>query len=266
VEGCYSGGVNHGRASAAGVFVETILEAVTEVADAGLEKVCVGAYWTVVRTSGSGTGMASSLRSEAHLHGERPVEGAGRLHERSAAELAVLLRSRSAPEASIGLAAANALLNDAAQGLTETKAVEVLCERGARRRVAMVGRFPFADALREHCDQLWVFERGLNRRREDFGEESMGQLLPQADVVAVTATTLLNHTLPSVLACVRPDAFVMMLGPSTPLTPALFEFGFDILCGTLIEEPEAVLRAVGQGAVTGQIKGVRRVSLWRKPA
>jgi uncharacterized protein (DUF4213/DUF364 family) len=264
VEGCYSGGVDHGRKSTAGVFVESVLAAVMEAGDAEVARVCVGAYWTVVQTA-RGAGMASSLRSEAHLHGHRPVDGAGTLHERSAASLAALLRSDSAPEACVGLAAANALLNGAAEGLTEAKAVDVLCERGAGRVVAMIGRFPFADALREHCDHLWVFERGLNRRREDYGEESMEQLLPQADVVAVTATTLLNHTLPSVLAGVRPDAFVMMLGPSTPLTPALFEFGFDILCGTLIDEPEAVLRAVEQGAVTSQIKGVRRVSLWRKP-
>ena len=83
-----------------------------------------------------------------------------------------------------------------------------------------------------------------------------------ADVVAVTATALLNRTLPSILEPVRADAFVMMLGPSTPLTPALFDFGFDILCGTVIEDPEKVVRAVEQGAVTSQITGVRRVSLW----
>jgi uncharacterized protein (DUF4213/DUF364 family) len=67
-----------------------------------------------------------------------------------------------------------------------------------------------------------------------------------------------------VLASVRPDAFLMMLGPSTPLTPALFNFGFDILCGTLIEDPSTVLKAVGEGAVTSQITGVRRVSLWKE--
>jgi hypothetical protein len=91
----------------------------------------------------------------------------------------------------------------------------------------------------------------------------MDQLLPQADVVAVTATTLLNRTLPIVLAGVRPDAFVMLLGPSTPLTPVLFQFGFDVLCGTVVDDADAVLRAVEQGAVTSQIAGVRRVCLWK---
>ena len=126
-----------------------------------------------------------------------------------------LLRSGSAPEAAVGLAAANALLGRR-RGLSEEKALAVLRERGGGQKVAMIGRFPFAERLREHCGQLWVFERGLDRRQGDFGEEAMEQLLPQADVVAVTATTLLNRTLPAVLACVRPDAFLMMLGPTRP--------------------------------------------------
>ena len=92
----------------------------------------------------------------------------------------------------------------------------------------------------------------------------MDQLLPQADVVAVTATTLLNRTLPTVLAGVRGDAFVMLLGPSTPLTPVLFQFGFDVLCGTVVDDADAVFRAVEQGAVTSQITGVRRVCLWKE--
>ena len=62
---------------------------------------------------------------------------------------------------------------------------------------------------------------------------------------------------------VRDDAFVMLLGPSTPLTPALHRFGIDVLCGTLVDEPESVTRAIEQGAVTSQITGVRRVCLWK---
>ena len=245
----------------ASVFIDAVLAAASEVPDADLIDLRVGSFWVVVRTS-LGAGMASVLRSEGHLHGSQPIGSAGELHRRTPLELTGLLRSDSPPESAIGLAAANALLGPTAANLREEKAVAILRERGRGQKVAMIGRFPFADKLRGDCDQLWVFERGLKRRHEDLGEEAMEQLLPQADVVAVTATTLLNQTLPTVLAGVRPDAFVMLLGPSTPLTPALFRFGFDVLCGTVVEDPAAVLRAVEQGAVTSQITGVRRVCLW----
>jgi uncharacterized protein (DUF4213/DUF364 family) len=245
----------------ANVFVDSILAAAGEVSEGDLIDVKVGQYWVAVRTT-LGTGLASAMRSEAHLHGSRPVAAAGELHRRTPLQLAELLRSESPPEGAIGLAAVNALLGSAADALREEKAVEVLRNRGREKKMAMIGHFPFADQLREACDQLWIFERGPNRRGQDFGEDAMEQLLPQADVVAVTATTLLNRTLAAILACVRPDAFLMLLGPSTPLTPTLFRFGFDILCGTVVDEPETVVRAVEQGAVTSQITGVRRVCLW----
>ena len=247
----------------ADVFIDAILDATVDVPPADLLDIRIGPFWTVVNTS-IGAGMASILRSESHLHGTKPVADAGRLDERSPLELAALLRSESVPEASIGLAAANALLVSSVQGLTEEKAVSILRARGTGKRVAMIGHFPFADELRESCDELLVFERGLGRRDGDLGDEAIEELLPDADVVAVTATTLLNRTLPDVLAGVRDDAFVMLLGPSTPLTPALHQFGFDVLCGTVIDDPVRVLRAVEQGAVTKQITGVRRVCLWRR--
>jgi hypothetical protein len=43
----------------------------------------------------------------------------------------------------------------------------------------------------------------------------------------------------------------------------LLEVGFDVLCGSLVLDPAAVLRAASEGAVTRQIPAVRRVSLWR---
>jgi uncharacterized protein (DUF4213/DUF364 family) len=244
--------------------VDAILEAAARAPSGDLLDLRVGPYWVVVHTN-RGAGLASALRSEAHLHGSQPVSAAGELHLRTPLELAALLRSDSPPESAIGLAAANALLGPDAVGLREEKAVSILRERGRGHNIAMIGHFPFADALRDDCEKLWIFERGANRREADLGEEAMERVLPRADVVAVTATTLLNKTLATVLASVRPDALVMMLGPSTPLTPALFGFGVDVLCGTVVDEPKAVLRAVEQGAVTSQITGVRRVSLWKGP-
>lgn len=242
--------------------VESILEAAASEPAARTLDVRVGAFWSVVNTT-VGAGMASTLHSEAHLHGSLPITAAGSLVDHSPPELTALLRSSSPPEAAVGLAAVNALLSASTRALPEDRALTVLKQRSEGRKVAMIGRFPFADQLRALCGHLWVFERGRERRPDDFGEEAMDELVPKADVVAVTATTLLNGTLLGVLARVQPEAFLMMLGPSTPLTPVLFDFGFDVLCGTVIDDPATVLKAVGEGAVTRQITGVRRVSLWK---
>jgi uncharacterized protein (DUF4213/DUF364 family) len=41
---------------------------------------------------------------------------------------------------------------------------------------------------------------------------------------------------------------VLVLGPSTPLSPVLFDHGAHLLSGSVVEDIESVLRAVAQGA------------------
>jgi len=223
----------------------------------------IGPFWTVVSTS-AGTGIASTLAGEARPHQGLPVGDAGSLHLRCPVELIDLLASSSSPpEAAVGLATVNALIGSPSGRVTSEKAVDILLELGRGKRVAMVGRFPFAESLRPSCDELWVFERGDRRTSGDLDVDRMPELMPRAEVVAMTATTLLNGTLPEVLAHVGEQAWTMMLGPSTPMASALLEMGFDALCGTVVEDPGAVLVAASQGGVTKQITGVRRVCLWR---
>ncbi len=246
--------------------VERILDEVARGDDArgaDLIDVRVGPYWTVVRTS-VGTGLATTMSHETDRDRAQPIAEAGALLERTPLELAAYLRSRSAPEAAVGLAAVNALLRRPTGDFSEANAADLLCDRAAGRLLALVGHFPFVDRLRAACREVWVFERGRRQRPGDLGEQHMEELMGHAEVVAITATTLLNGTLDRVLRLVDPGAFVIMLGPSTPFAASLFELGFAALCGTVVDDDEAVVRAVSQGAVTSQILGVRRVCLFRE--
>ncbi len=242
--------------------IDAILHSVPTLADVRLLDLRVGPFWTVVQTS-AGTGMASTMAAEPHGHARVPIMDAGSLRDTSPIELTELLRSASLPEAAVGLATVNALLGPPDGNVVEGNAKEILNQRAEGRVAAIIGHFPFVDALRQSCRELWVFERGQGRRPGDLGPENVAEVLPHAEVVAISATTLINHTLEDILPFIRPGAFTMMLGPSTPLAPCLLELGFDVLCGTIVEDPEPVLRAVEQGAVTSQIGGVRRVCLWR---
>jgi uncharacterized protein (DUF4213/DUF364 family) len=64
----------------------------------------------------------------------------------------------------------------------------------------------------------------------------------------------------------RPDAFVLLLGPSTPLSPVLFDAGLSGLSGTVVDDLGQVLLSVGQGATFRQIKrrGGLRLLTWVK--
>jgi uncharacterized protein (DUF4213/DUF364 family) len=224
----------------------------------------IGSFWTVVNTS-VGAGLASTLAGEARPHEGVPVADAGALHKRPPLELAELLRSGSPPEAAVGLAAVNALIGSPrGRNVTFEKAVQVLQDRGRNKRVAVIGRFPFAEKLRPSCRELWVFERGEDLKPGEHGAAEIPELLPKADVVAVTATTLLNHTINDVVRHLGKHAWTMMLGPSTPMAHGLLERGFDVLCGTVVDDVKAVLAVVSQGGVTKQIFGVKRVCMWKK--
>ncbi len=75
--------------------------------------------------------------------------------------------------------------------------------------------------------------------------------------------SLLNHTFDDLIALCRPEAFVVVLGASAPLSPVLLERGVDAVSGTRVVDVAAALRAVGQGATFRQIPGKRLLTMMR---
>jgi len=231
--------------------------------DAPVRQVLVGAFWTavVLDTDPPHCGIASTLRPVTHPSGP-PVPEAGRLLERSGRELAALLHSSSTLEASIGMATFNALLDVDEAACSEVNAEQVILERGAGRRVAIVGHFPFVERVRRAAGECWVVE--LHPHPGDIPAERAADVLPQADVVALTGTSLINHTFDGLIGMCRPDGFVILLGGSAPLSPVLFDYGMDAVSGTLVVDTPAALQAVGQGATFRQIPGKRLLTMMRE--
>jgi len=223
-----------------------------------VRSVLVGAHWTVVCSRHCG--MASTL-IDNHSHGHSQVKDAGRLHTKTARELAEYARSDNPLEASIGVAAINSLLEVDESSAVEINAFDVLTRHGHGRNVALVGHFPFIPKLRPAVGQLWVLEQ--HPAEGDYPAEAAADLIPQADVVAITSTALINQTLSGLLALCRPDALVMALGPSTPLSPVMFNHGINILSGSRVVDESAVQRTVAQAASFQQVEGVRLLTLQR---
>jgi uncharacterized protein (DUF4213/DUF364 family) len=224
--------------------------------DAPVRTILVGVNWTVVCSRFCG--LAATVTSDKP-HGHGLVRHVGRLHEKSARELAGYALSENPLEVSLGLAAINSLLAVNEGAAVEVDAAEALIARGRGKNVALVGHFPFIPRLRPAVGQLWVIEQ--NPAEDEYPAEAAPDLISQADVVAITSMALVNHTLDGLLALRRPEAKVMMIGPSTPLSPVLFAHGASLLAGAQVVDEAAVLRTVGQGACFKQMEGVRRLTI-----
>lgn len=220
--------------------------------DESVRSVLVGAHWTAVCSRHCG--LASTLTGD-RPHGQERVREVGRLHLKSALELAELARSDNLLEASIGVAAINSLVEVESGQVTESNARDILVEHGRGRVVALVGHFPFIPQLRPLTRELYVIEQ--HPIEGEYPANAAAELVPQADAVAITGTALINHSLDDLLALCRPDAFVMILGPSTPLSRVLFGHGITMLSGAMVVDEEAAMRTISQGATFQQVEGVR---------
>jgi uncharacterized protein (DUF4213/DUF364 family) len=227
--------------------------------DAPVRDIRQGPFQTAVLTRRCG--LASTQHDETHHHRKPPVAEAGFLLDKDARTLAGMVYSASTMEAAIGMAALNSLLEVDESRCRELNAGDLLAEKGAGRRVAIVGHFPFVPGLAKVARELWVIER--HPHEGDHTEAEAVELIPQADVVGITGTAFTNHTIGALLEMCRSDAYVLVLGDSAPLSPVLFDYGIDAVSGTVVVEPETVLGCVGQGATFRQIRGIRLLTMAR---
>jgi uncharacterized protein len=233
--------------------------------DGSLISVNVGLYWTAVVVEADGEtrcGLAATVGDESHHYTNEPANPrAGHLTKLTAHDLAKFVHSASLTEVSIGLATINALLPRLKDRWVYINAEEVIAHHGSGKNVALVGHFPFVPHLRPRVGTLWVLEQ--NPHEGDLPAETAPEIIPQADVLAITAMTLLNRTFDNLIALRKLDALTLLIGPTTPLSPVLFDYGVNIISGAVVDDIGSTLRGVMQGANFHQLHhlGVRLVSI-----
>jgi uncharacterized protein len=238
---------------------------VAQLADAAREAtvadVRIGLGYTAVMLADGRAGVAYTFREQAQgccsvFHGIQPLSG------RLAAELLALLESHEAVEAGVGLACANALANRHEPGHLTGDILEHL-EVRPEDDVVMVGHFgPLVEALRGRARSLTIFERvaaptGLLRPQQEAVAA-----LARCQIALITATSIINHTIDSLLEAARGCREVALLGASTPLVPEAFNAArVTMLSGVVVIAAQEVLRVVSEGGGMRQFSPhVRKVT------
>ena len=201
-----------------------------------------GYHWSRVVSSEGSVGLAMtiplisrpSLSEEASLIG-RPLR-----------QVAELVKSWNFVEAAIGMAAINSWYNQplraAACGFShpgiekgKREAFDVYFGEAKGKKVAIIGHFPFIEKrFSGHCD-LSILERDPDFG--DFPDSACEYLLPKQDYVFITCSTFVNKTLPRLLQ-LSEGARAVIVGPSTPLAPFLFDRGVYGLSGFVSSDME----------------------------
>lgn len=212
--------------------------------------VCGLAYTGVGESDPAFDGAQASARLSAQVKGQ---------------PLAAVARTLQETPTDYAAAALNALLS--ARRLRERtvfgdeNGLDLIAERSAGKRLAVVGAFPYLQTIRVEAAQSWVLE--LEPEDDQLPASAAPDVIPQADVVGITGSTLANGTLEGLLALCRRDAFVVVIGPTTPLSPVLFDYGVSVLCGSVCDDPAQVLASVATDRSTRRLPGMRQVSLRR---
>lgn len=143
------------------------------------------------------------------------------------------------------------------------------------KRVALVGAFPpYIKALRKLGQPFQILELDPATLRPDempfyVPAERAPEVVPAADVVVATGTTLANDSLDDLLRLLRPGAEAAVIGPTTTLAVEPYRArGVTVIGGTRVHEPDVALGLLAEGGSGYHVFGrsVERVTLRWKPA
>jgi uncharacterized protein (DUF4213/DUF364 family) len=220
----------------------------TKSIDREITDVRLGLGYVGIRLDGDRVGLAAVLRNELPP-GCTTIHRAGTLTGRRASELLTyLVAGRTALDRAIGLATANALIENSAENEKDTLELLGLTDRD---HVAMVGMFrPLVKKIRATGAELSIIERDPAQMNV-AGEDAEKNILQKCTVAIITATTIVTSTLEGILTTMGNPRHVVILGPSTPMCSPVFEdTAVTHLGGSSVLDSDKILQIISEGGGT----------------
>ncbi|HUZ63260.1 MAG TPA: DUF364 domain-containing protein [Acetobacteraceae bacterium] len=232
----------------------------------GLERVAIGLFFTGVKlNTGAAGACATPLRSIPEAvccpSSALAMPFPGKLRGRPVRDLLRETRAASGIRRAVGVATMNALADmcwerRAPRGVELRTGIDAYDAAGIQpgENVVVVDAFvPFLKSLKQARQKFTVLEMDPATLKPDElpyfrPSEQADAVLPSADVVLITGTTLLNDTLERLLALCRPTTRVVVVGPTVGLLPdAFLRRGVDVLGGIRVTAPNAFLDVLAEG-------------------
>ncbi len=221
-----------------------------------IKSVFIGKHF--VLTQSSNWGLSSHLKGNCKKSGNICKI----LHDVKEDDLYSYALSDDTLKVSLFLSWLNANLNIDKKGYEDINAFNIIKEKGKGKNVVIIGHFPLPENFARDFKDFHIIEK--KPIKGDILFEDSQSFIEEADVLGITATTILNHTLGKILSWKKHSSFTILMGFSTPLWEGLFDMGIDVLCGSLVVNSEDVLDALKKGLPYKKTKGIRKVALFKK--
>ncbi len=206
----------------------------------------IGLVWTVCKTQRIGLAMSPGIPT-------RTLSWPGTLAGKTLAELAGWISDWEPYKATVAMAAINCSLNryELPSGITllptpgnaNLAVFEYFLPRLQGKKVVVVGRYPGIERYAEQIN-LSIIER--QPQSSDYPDPACEFLLPDADWVFLTASSITNKTFPR-LAELAQHATTVLMGPTVPWLPELHGFAIDYLAAIEIIDPVKLYQTAAEG-------------------
>ncbi|WP_347987935.1 DUF364 domain-containing protein [Methylomonas sp. AM2-LC] len=218
-------------------------------AEAVIDNIIIGLVWTLCQRrdcSSAGLAMSPGLTT-------RTLPWSGTLLDKPVIDLAAWILEWEPYKATVAMAVINSCINS--RPLPESLVLDSHAEfpnlavfdhflpQLQGKKVVVIGRYPGIERYEQYM-QLNILERQPNAC--DLPDSACEFLLPQADWVFLTASTIPNKTFPR-LAELSQNAKTVLMGPTVPWLPQLHEFGIDYLAGVEVYDIKSLQQTIAQG-------------------
>jgi len=231
-----------------------------------LDDLVIGIFFTGVKLSTSHAGVAFTPIGEIPEAVCCPTSAArmpmaGNLEEKPISEILRYSLDPNVLKSAIGVATLNALsqlIIESEHGLEypiikDTDGFDLLKIQPAET-ASLIGAFgPYIRRLKIMGNPFFIVERNIQTLRPDEmkyykPESDMSFALKESDVVIVTGTAIVNHSIDRVLSFFRNGKRTAIIGPTASMIPdAFFERGVNVMAGVRIVEPDLMIKILKQG-------------------
>jgi uncharacterized protein len=233
----------------------------TRIAD-----VVIGIFFTGVKLTSGHAGVAFTPAADIPEAVCCPTSAArmpqaGKLEGKSVGEVINYALDANVLKSAIGVATLNAVSQavlDSPRGrelsvIKDADGFDLLDIR-PNDKVSLVGAFaPYIRRLKQMGNPFFIIERNPQTLRPDEMEyyrnaTQLSETVSESDVLIVTGTAIVNHTIDSILSALHPGQRSAIIGPTASMVPdAFFQHGIDVLAGVRLTDADLMIKVLKQG-------------------